>query len=919
MKRIVLLYLLFLTTFSCRQDSQEDVVDLATSLPKSEASVADSSLLNQKEKILALADTYELDSASNLLASVEFDKLVSGFPIGIYHYLDGYILDYKEEFSASITAYQKAIEVFEENGLATSLECGLAYNDLAYVYNEISLEAEALKNYKNAYDIIWKNHRNNPAEVARITNNYLGALAGYGNKKRIAEIIKLKDDYFANYLKNKSDFLPQNAIERFDLLSIYYLGVIKTFKVNFDEATLKKYLKNMEDLFRSFPEIDKANFQSRLIYAYDYAGYAYLKVKKFDEAKRVFDKMKQLASLRNDQMKAQSNFAALYLQSGDYANAERSYNIALQRTKFDNQDISYLMLQTAKAWMQSKQGKHDNAVTSIKKMWREYLPDRKALEKLKLQDIGSVNSTRWMFILNATAEIFRKNFEKNQSDEKQLQIAKNMAMLSAKMFQKYYEQEAFNAELSEINNVNREELLNNLALAKNENIEPELSLIENNTSVHLWKNFLAKNEEKLNVPQALIEKRNNLQIGRFSKDTTKFSAEKLAEIQNEIEANISRYEQNKYRPVSIVELQKKMPNEMSIIRYIHAEKSVFAVHITKNRVQLVRIGTVEKVDSLAQKHYVNLRTIDKSYTETARELYDVLLKNIPLSETKQLVIIAENSLQNIPFETLCTTPQKPLGLVLPIRYSYSLHFEDSPLENDRLFSRNRLVAFAPSYESTQKFDNLENTSKEIRQISDTFSGTLFEGKQATKSAFVKELSNYNIQHFAMHAAIDSVDYEESKLIFANNEALRFKEIYALNFPAELVTLSACNTGIGAYRSGEGLMSLSRALVYAGTHSVVHSLWRVPDEETAEIMGYFYGNLKKGMSKDAALKEAKASFVAANPLKQHPYFWAGFVLNGDAQPIKKSNGNNRNLLALIVVLVGVYIFVKRRVDSSRQTD
>jgi CHAT domain-containing protein len=171
----------------------------------------------------------------------------------------------------------------------------------------------------------------------------------------------------------------------------------------------------------------------------------------------------------------------------------------------------------------------------------------------------------------------------------------------------------------------------------------------------------------------------------------------------------------------------------------------------------------------------------------------------------------------------------------------------------------------------------------------------------------------------MHAILDSSDYEASKLVFSENEALRFKEIYALNIPAELVTLSACNTGIGTYRSGEGLMSLSRALVYAGTHAVVHSLWRIPDEETAEIMGYFYTNLKKGLSKDVALKLSKTQFLENNPLKQHPYFWAGFVLNGDAQALSKPIQAHWYILILLFTLGLIYISSRRGSALAAQTD
>jgi CHAT domain-containing protein len=125
------------------------------------------------------------------------------------------------------------------------------------------------------------------------------------------------------------------------------------------------------------------------------------------------------------------------------------------------------------------------------------------------------------------------------------------------------------------------------------------------------------------------------------------------------------------------------------------------------------------------------------------------------------------------------------------------------------------------------------------------------------------------------------------LVFANAERLKLDELYQMNFPSELVVLSACNTGVGQLQPGEGLSSLSRALTFAGVKSSVYSLWEVPDKETSELMIFFYEEIKKGIPKDQALADAKRRFLSENPLKTHPIFWAGFVINGQLDPIQAS--------------------------------
>ena len=91
---------------------------------------------------------------------------------------------------------------------------------------------------------------------------------------------------------------------------------------------------------------------------------------------------------------------------------------------------------------------------------------------------------------------------------------------------------------------------------------------------------------------------------------------------------------------------------------------------------------------------------------------------------------------------------------------------------------------------------------------------------------------------------------------------------------------------------------------------MYSLWQVPDKETSEIMIAFYENLKKGQSKDEALANAKKQFLAKNPMKQHPFYWAGFVVNGDVQPIIKNTSLYIYIGIAVLVLVLLFMFRKK---------
>lgn len=182
----------------------------------------------------------------------------------------------------------------------------------------------------------------------------------------------------------------------------------------------------------------------------------------------------------------------------------------------------------------------------------------------------------------------------------------------------------------------------------------------------------------------------------------------------------------------------------------------------------------------------------------------------------------------------------------------------------------------------------------------------------------EELSRYRIIHFATHGILDSEHPELSGIILSlvdergnpQNGFLRLHDIYRLDLSAELVVLSACRTGLGRNVRGEGFMSLTRGFLYAGSKSVVASLWQVDDEATSELMGYFYrGVLKEGLTPAAALRAAKVEMLKRDD-RRAPYFWAGFVLQGEYRERFATGGGRTPAVyvaaALLISAAGLYL-------------
>src|SRR5262249_44783687 len=157
-----------------------------------------------------------------------------------------------------------------------------------------------------------------------------------------------------------------------------------------------------------------------------------------------------------------------------------------------------------------------------------------------------------------------------------------------------------------------------------------------------------------------------------------------------------------------------------------------------------------------------------------------------------------------------------------------------------------------------------------------------------EAATSPELADYRIVHFATHGLLNNRHPELSGLVFSlvdqqgnpRNGFLQAFEVDNLRLSADLVVLSACQTAVGQDVKGEGLLGLSRGFMYSGARRVVASLWRVPDRASAELMKNFYrGMLVNGLRPAAALRAAQA-VLRKNPRTADPYYWAGFILQGE---------------------------------------
>ncbi len=208
---------------------------------------------------------------------------------------------------------------------------------------------------------------------------------------------------------------------------------------------------------------------------------------------------------------------------------------------------------------------------------------------------------------------------------------------------------------------------------------------------------------------------------------------------------------------------------------------------------------------------------------------------------------------------------------------------------------------------------------------------IVKGFEATReTAMNANLGEFQIVHFATHGIFDSEHPELSGIVLSmvdkngveKNGVMPLHDIYNMDLSAELTVLSACQTALGKDIRGEGFVGLTHSFISAGSKSVVSSLWKVDDRATAALMEDLYESmLQKGMSPAAALRAAKLK-VMQDKRWSNPYYWAGFVVQGEyTNHINIENNSRRNLgviviLSLLLISCGLILATKRHKSAKR---
>ncbi len=836
--------------------------------------------------------------------------------------------------------YEKAL-LFQKKALSLQKKTfGYGHKKVSYTYNEIGRVYISKKEYEKASHYfkkaltIFSNNNNLNAEAAASLNNIGVALRG---KKEYNKSLEYYNKALNIYLKiyGKDHVRVSN--------SYYNIGLIHHDLTEYDKA-LEYYKKALSIRLNKLGENHSYVANSYLLIGWSY----YMKQ---EYKKSLINYRKSLDISLNFSSPNPTMIATLYLFIGDVFNKEGEYQEALNYYQLA------LKANTSLNKIHDKINEDKaNQFFDINIALEILLSEAKALQNLYQQDNNIKDLTNSINIYKKADKLIHKIRRDLDNRKDKIEFAKVTKEVYAEAiktellfntFQKkqnHLDDMFYYVEQSKANIL--KELLNNSSALSFSGLSVELIELERNlkTDLSFYQSRVNKELYKKQI--------DTLKINRYESKLFNINR-KQDSLTKVLEKEYPKYHQLKYKNdvISVTEIQEKLNNKTTVLEFFTTDSITYVFIISKNAIAIKELATPnlsKKVEKLRQSiTSENIGDYNKSAYGFNEELIEPIKDKLV---GDQLIIIPDGPLWHLNFDLLLTkknTKADARNLPYLLRdYAISYGNSANVLFNsfkDRSSlpkTQNECLAFSFS-DSTELTnvktmslatlrdtkDDLPGTRKEIKSISNIVNGQYFYGSEAVESNFKQNAGQYSILHLALHGDVDHKNPQNSKLYFTKSNdtvednLLYSHELFALDIPAELAVLSACNTGAGKIAKGEGIMSLGNAFQYAGTKSLLLSAWEVSDKSAPMLIENFYKNLASGMNKAKALQQAKLSFIKTADFEQvTPFYWGSFYVLGNADPIDIDQPLEINtywivLVGILIIFILGFVYYKKTVPSE----
>ena len=403
-------------------------------------------------------------------------------------------------------------------------------------------------------------------------------------------------------------------------------------------------------------------------------------------------------------------------------------------------------------------------------------------------------------------------------------------------------------------------------------------------------------------PESLATEKN---LGRLRLQLTEAHSEKdieklrdqifLAEQSRSVTPEVSILKAREHQVITSRQLQDSLSNSEALLEYVVDDPASYCLVITRTGIRIVKLPAKEALSSLVIAYLDKLKAKERADDE-ARHLYDVLLGGLPgLQDAKQFIIVRDGQLHLVPFDALVEPSGRYVVESRTVVYApsaTSFFLLRTAAKRKSAAQGVLAVGGVPYQQSGTGLGDLPSSRDEALGAAAALpnpSNTLLLGKEATETAFKKSV-NHRIIHLAVHAIANNSSPDRAALVLLSDPqhgedgSLYPSEIVQLPLDADLVVLSACDTAVGPIEGEEGISTLARAFLLAGTRTVVSTLWTIDDDSTLYLMKVFYAELARKKSVPEALRVAKRSMLKKfGPSKAVPYYWAGLTVEGLAPP------------------------------------
>lgn len=435
--------------------------------------------------------------------------------------------------------------------------------------------------------------------------------------------------------------------------------------------------------------------------------------------------------------------------------------------------------------------------------------------------------------------------------------------------------------------------------------------------------------------------------------------QELEAVRREMRANNPAYANLQFPQfITIDQARKKfIPKDTVIIAYLISSETSYAFALTRKNLRVFSLPPAREIRERIKGYLSSLCDPATKDFSPGYELFHLLIEPALTAGIKRILIIPDDILHFFPFETLRQQKKGQSGwLIEDYSFSYAPSLtslkELKERKDKKTFSRKQflLAIGQPAFEINGNgsnsdaqivlksfyepgfnliLDKLQFSLQEIETIASYFppkKRKILTFQEASEEKLkATDLSQYHIIHFATHCIIDDKKPARTSIVLRLDQdpqedgLLQVREIFNLRLKADLVTLSACQTGSGAFIKGEGIDGLNRAFFYAGASSLLLSLWSVNDQATAQLMARFYYHLKAHRSVEKALQKTKLELINSGVLS-HPYYWAGFIAHGDTNKIIFRKNNyyfSLSSLAIFALIFSVMIKIRNGKKSFKK--